>query len=82
MPVTVRIVAFSERRPILLRRKVISMQPVGGAKSIAPRHVYRWHSIGCLWWMDKQQGPLALRSIPAEKLIDGVPTEPATALMR
>jgi hypothetical protein len=48
--VTIWIVTFSKHSPILFRRKEIRVQPVGGAKSIAPRHVYLRHLIAYLLW--------------------------------
>src|SRR5512147_37147 len=41
--VTVRVVAFPEDSPILLRREMIGVQPVGGTKPVAPGHVYLKH---------------------------------------
>jgi hypothetical protein len=40
VPMTIRIITFTERSPIFLRRELISMKSVGSAKPIAPRHVY------------------------------------------
>ena len=44
MSMPVRIITFSERSPVLLRRELIGVKPVGGAKSIAPRHMYLRHT--------------------------------------
>lgn len=44
MPVTVRVITFSERCPILFGREQIGVKSMSGAKAIAPGHMYLWHT--------------------------------------
>jgi len=39
MPMPVRIITFSERRPVLFGRQLVRVKPVCGAKPIAPCHI-------------------------------------------